>query len=30
VLVPDVKLPKGFNPTESQMVVRGMCRECRR
>ena len=29
VTVPDVKLPSGFRPTESQMVVKGICKECK-
>jgi len=28
VTVPEVKLPKGFKPLESQMVVTGICGEC--
>ena len=28
VTVPDVKLPKGFKPLESQMVVSGICEDC--
>jgi Fur family transcriptional regulator, ferric uptake regulator len=28
VTVPEVKLPKGFRPLESQMVVTGICGEC--
>jgi Fur family ferric uptake transcriptional regulator len=28
VHVPDIKLPKGFYPRESNMVVSGVCREC--
>lgn len=29
VLVPKVKLPKGFLPSESNMVVKGTCNLCR-
>lgn len=29
VTVPDVRLPKGFKPTQSAMVVTGICNECR-
>lgn len=29
VLVPEVKLPKGFAPLQSNMVVTGICNECR-
>ena len=28
VLVPEVKLPLGFKPKESQMVVEGVCKDC--
>ena len=28
VHVPEVKLPKGFSPRESNMVVSGVCSEC--
>jgi Fur family ferric uptake transcriptional regulator len=28
VTVPEVKLPKGFKPLQSQMVVSGICGEC--
>lgn len=28
VLVPDVKLPRGFKPNQSQMVVKGLCKDC--
>ncbi len=28
VLVPDVKLPRGFKPNQSQMVVNGLCKDC--
>jgi Fur family ferric uptake transcriptional regulator len=28
VTVPEVKLPKGFKPLESQMVVSGICEDC--
>ena len=30
VTIPEVKLPKGFFPEEFQMVVTGLCKECRR
>lgn len=29
VIVPDVKLPEEFSPIYSQMVVTGVCKECR-
>ena len=29
VMIPTVKLPKGFTPQHSEMVVTGVCRECR-
>jgi Fur family transcriptional regulator, ferric uptake regulator len=29
VLVPDVKLPQGFMPSQAQMVVKGVCDSCR-
>ncbi|UAY51949.1 Fur family transcriptional regulator [Ferruginibacter albus] len=29
VTVPDVKLPKGFKPDHSEMVVSGVCHDCR-
>lgn len=29
VLVPEVKLPRGFEPHQSNMVVNGLCKECR-
>ncbi|HNP53315.1 MAG TPA: Fur family transcriptional regulator [Ferruginibacter sp.] len=29
VTVPDVRLPKGFKPIQSAMVVTGICNECR-
>jgi Fur family ferric uptake transcriptional regulator len=29
VTVPDVKLPKGFQPLQSAMVVKGICDDCR-
>lgn len=29
VTVPEVKLPVGFKPHEYQMVVTGLCKECR-
>ncbi|MGZ5135561.1 MAG: Fur family transcriptional regulator [Flavitalea sp.] len=29
VTIPEVKLPVGFQPTEYQMVVSGICKECR-
>lgn len=28
VLVPEVKLPRGFKPNQSQMVVKGLCKDC--
>lgn len=28
VLVPEVKLPAGFKPTQAQMVVNGLCKDC--
>jgi Fur family transcriptional regulator, ferric uptake regulator len=28
VLVPEVKLPKGFLPHKSNMVVNGLCKDC--
>jgi len=28
VHIPEVKLPEGFTPEESQMVVKGVCKEC--
>ena len=29
VLVPDVKLPSGFAPLQANMVVEGICKNCR-
>jgi Fur family transcriptional regulator, ferric uptake regulator len=29
VRVPSIQLPKGFIPEEVQMVVKGLCKECR-
>ena len=29
VLVPEVKLPSGFVPHQSNMVVNGLCKECK-
>jgi Fur family ferric uptake transcriptional regulator len=29
VMVPKVKLPKGFKPSQSAMIVHGICNECR-
>ena len=29
VMIPTVKLPKGFTPQHSEMVVTGICGECR-
>ena len=29
VAVPEVKLPKGFSPTHYQMIVSGVCKDCR-
>ncbi|WP_164735522.1 Fur family transcriptional regulator [Pseudoflavitalea rhizosphaerae] len=28
VIIPEVKLPKGFQPAEFQMIVSGVCNEC--
>lgn len=28
VTVPQVKLPKGFNPKHAEMIVKGICEEC--
>jgi Fur family ferric uptake transcriptional regulator len=28
VLIPEVKLPEGFRPSDFQMVVTGVCKEC--
>ena len=28
VTVPEVKLPKGFRPMDSQMIVSGICEQC--
>jgi Fur family ferric uptake transcriptional regulator len=30
VLVPEVKLPKGFRPIDRQMIVSGICGECQK
>ena len=30
VTVPEVKLPKGFRPSERQMIVSGICGECQK
>lgn len=30
ITIPEVKLPKGFTPEECQMVVTGLCKECRK
>ncbi|MEO5944883.1 MAG: transcriptional repressor [Ferruginibacter sp.] len=30
VTVPVVKLPKGFSPTQSAMIVTGICSDCKR
>jgi Fur family ferric uptake transcriptional regulator len=30
VTVPEVKLPKGFMPTDRQMIVSGICGECQK
>jgi Fur family ferric uptake transcriptional regulator len=30
VTVPEVKLPKGFKPTDRQMIVTGICGECQK
>ena len=29
VIVPEVKLPKGFKPNHTEMVVNGICDDCR-
>ena len=29
VTVPEVKLPKGFTPSHAEMVVKGICGDCR-
>lgn len=29
VIVPSVKLPKGFTPVQSAMIVKGVCIECK-
>jgi Fur family ferric uptake transcriptional regulator len=29
VLVPEVKLPRGFQPTQSNMIVNGVCNACK-
>ncbi len=29
VMVPTVKLPKGFKPSQAAMIVNGICNECR-
>jgi len=29
VMIPEVKLPKGFKPIHSEMVVNGICDDCR-
>lgn len=29
VIIPEVKLPKGFSPQRSEMVVTGICGECK-
>lgn len=28
VTVPEVRLPKGFKPTEVQMIINGVCQKC--
>lgn len=28
VTVPEVRLPKGFKPTEVQMIINGICQKC--
>lgn len=28
ITVPEVKLPRGFKPLDSQMIVKGICGEC--
>lgn len=30
VVTPEVKLPRGFQPTEVQMIVSGICKNCQR
>ena len=30
VVIPEVKLPRGFQPTEVQMIVSGICKNCQR
>lgn len=30
VTVPEVQLPKGFRPTERQMIVSGICQDCQK
>jgi Fur family ferric uptake transcriptional regulator len=29
VTVPEVKLPRGFQPSKSEMIVSGLCNECK-
>src|SRR4249920_373683 len=29
VIIPEVKLPKGFKPKQTKMVVNGVCNECK-
>jgi hypothetical protein len=30
VTIPSVKLPEGFEPRTSQMIVEGVCGDCRK
>jgi Fur family transcriptional regulator, ferric uptake regulator len=30
VIIPEVKLPNGFNPRHAEMVVNGVCKDCRK
>lgn len=30
VVIPDVKLPRGYTSRETQMIVKGFCNECRK
>lgn len=29
VIIPDIKLPKGFKSTQTEMIVSGICKNCR-
>jgi len=29
VIIPSVKLPKGFSPTQAEMIVKGICGDCK-